>query len=211
VSVQDDTARLIRDGIRAAFKRKKTGQLWFNVRWLPDSGFPESVFRFDLLICEPARSLTEDGADTVLDTKTRVVAAIDIVRHERFERDWHEKFDFLEVTPLYEYCLSDPTSEVMRPRLQGWRKRDGHWQRIESTLHGTFFCAAKFCLDTRHQNPQVSACGKPSPEEELLLARIELARCEDAARRETLDRKIRKLEATLANPRRVIDDDEDDE
>lgn len=201
VSIQDDTAHRLQAGVLATFKKRKTGLLWTNVRWCPDDSFPESIYRLDLLICEPGRAFSKDGRDTILDSTANVIAAINIVRPESFEQDWLLTPDHLETCAIHEYCLFDPTGGIMRPKLQALRKADRGWERIQSAIHGLFFSTAGFCLDTRHQVPSIRPCGSAWDEEELHLARLELSKGVSETRRRVLEKEIRGLTRELRTAR----------
>ncbi|HET6575547.1 MAG TPA: hypothetical protein VFG68_18230 [Fimbriiglobus sp.] len=198
--------RLIRD-LEAHFQADPDYTICGRTHWQPLDGFPNYVPLFDVMVIEGPAPLRrqEDGA-IVLDRAASPVTIIDVVSRESCEEEFYDKPDALVRSAVYEYCLFDPSGDVLRPSLHAARKQDGVFHPRRSCLRGVFFSAAGFRLTIRTSAINVSACGQALDEEKLFECQGQLERLlgrADTTEKQIggLQQRIAQLDQRLANQR----------
>lgn len=120
-------------------------------------------------------------------------AIIEVVEQKSLETDFYLKPEWYREAGVQEYCIYDPSEEVMRPYFQGWRLRDGVYRRMLSTSKGEWFSVLGFSVSVLFHDPIVLRIGPAELEEEL-------SDCEwlldEATKR--VGREQRKLDALTA-------------
>lgn len=203
-TLHDETVARLAAAIKEIVERDSRRVVATGVRWQVMEEFPNCVETFDIAVL-PAESGLAVGK-TLVPPREVPTTLIDVITPEcDTESEFYDKPDWLLQTSISEYCLLDPTNEVMRPYLNAARKNltDG-WDRLKTCSHGTFFSRCGFRIDANLPAPKVSPCGPARIEEKLVACRAIRAnvvlkgRVPDAG----LDEQIRKLEEKLSRPRK---------
>lgn len=202
-NLHDETVARLAAAIKEIVERDSRRVVATGVRWQVMEEFPNYVETFDIAIV-PAQSGLAVGK-IVVPPREVPTTLIDVITPGcDTESEFYDKPDMLLQTSVSEYCILDPTSEVMRPCLMAHRKNltDG-WDRLKSSSRGVFFSQCGFRLDVRGTAATVSPCGPPGIEQKLFACRGIREQLMLEAREPDvgLDEQIRKLETKLKQPR----------
>ena len=146
----------------------------------------------------------------VLSPRTPPVTAIDVVAANTLKRDLLDKPGLLNDTGLGEYVIYDPTSEVLRPELQVYRRQSGGGiYQVPTGLNGAFFSKLGFQFQFDEMDIWVRSSGPVHLEEELYLLRFPLCGsqgvdsdlAEVVARTRWLEKRIAEWDGVRDNDR----------
>ncbi|MFO0804748.1 MAG: hypothetical protein U0791_16695 [Gemmataceae bacterium] len=147
-----------------------------DVHWTPLEGFPDNVERIDVMVIavEPGVDRKWDRWATIR-PDVSVMTVIDVVDERTIESNLIERQNFILQSSAYEHLIYDPTAEIMRPSLQGFRRGEEGLDRLASCLHGVFFSEAGFRLDFTSRGITCRGIDS-SKEEERFLSKARLRR-----------------------------------
>ncbi|HEY1192072.1 MAG TPA: hypothetical protein VGE74_30865 [Gemmata sp.] len=136
---------------------------------------PQYVVAFDIMIVATGAKWRTTPAGAILDPRTPPSTALDIVAPDTLVECLVDKPDVLNCGGLFEYVVFDPTNELLRPSLQGFRKVDGGFRPVRTALSGVFFGSPRFAFDVRGPEVRATPAGAPHLEEELFALRASRA------------------------------------
>jgi len=205
--IHDETVNNLHQGLVAVLQAGSEYTVHTRINWQPNEDFPNEVYTFDIAIASSDSAVHVENGQLYLSPRACVVTVIDVVTKDDYETEFYDKPDTLVLSCVDEYCIFDPTAEVLRPPFQAYRKVEAVWQIRRSTKHGVFFSVCRFRLEVSGTFLAVSECGCPMDEEDLFDCqnRLEFA----LARKEPnqkeivgLTTKIKRLEARILGERK---------
>jgi len=143
-TLHDRTVEAIADAIRSSVPKHEF--VYTKVEWQPMEDFPECLETLDVVVVSKQPSF--DGTDKrpFLGWLIALTTVIDVVDGSTFEADFIDRPNLLMRTAAHEHLLFDPTGDLMRPQMQGFRTGD-EMERLTSCNHGVFYSSGKYRLD----------------------------------------------------------------
>jgi hypothetical protein len=194
----DATVGALAAALRALLTTSERAAVASNARWQPLADSPNVVYTFDLLTLDRDAEPAWDEPRGCLGSGVQPVTIIDVVCRDGWEEEFYDKPDALALAGVHEYCLWDPSAEVLRPPLQAARLSESAFRPVRTCNQGTFFSDAGFRLTVRGADFTVTPCGRASVEEELFTCR----RLLDAALRRA-DREQNEVDGLTAKVTRL--------
>jgi len=136
-----------------------------NVRWQSLEGFPESTDILDIAVV-PRHRLFDESKLPCVGPGIPITTIINVIDAESFMNDFYHLPNILERSSAEEYLLFDPTSQLIRPGLQGFRRSDTGLERLVSCQLGVFFSRGDYRLVIR--DGEINGCSCDTFREEEL-------------------------------------------
>ena len=144
-SLHDRTVDAIATAIRTALDGDDDHLVFTHIPWESLEGFPELVELLDIAVV-PIQRQFDRSKPPYIGPLTSVTTIIDVLDAESLDTDFYHRHDYLTRSCAQEHLLFDPTGELMRPALQGFRQDDTGLERLSSCHHGVFFSSGKYRL-----------------------------------------------------------------
>jgi hypothetical protein len=147
-SLHDRTVESIYSALKPVVSSVPELMLLKDVQWTPLEAFPDYVQMIDVMVVALEPRIQRNGLYWIsVGPDVSVMTVIDVVEKIALEADLIERQNYILQSSATEHLLYDPTAEIMRPSLQGFRRGDEGLDRLASCLHGVFFSEAGFQLD----------------------------------------------------------------
>lgn len=202
--IHDVTVEKLAAGLKTILQSRTDTTVLTRTLWQPLSDFPTCIYRFDVIVViGPVVFVTTTTDEPVLQPTPQMWAraVFDIIRREDNEAEFYDKPDLLVTAPVSEYCLIDPTREVMRPPLNAARKHDGGYVRVRSCADNVLFSSAGVRLELSGTEVVLTRCDHPRIAEQIHELSKHRSRLTDQTAIAGLERRIAELETKLAEGR----------